>query len=863
MKHTPPRWADRFLNWYCNPLIIEDIQGDAYELFERRCKTEGASIARRKFIWDVVRFFRWSNIKRSNSKYQTNQIPMFKNYLKVGFRNLSRNWVVSIINVFGLSLAVGCAITVFIFLDYQYNVDKFHSNYDRVYQVINYVEQEGELNRWGDSPLLLGPELATKHSEIKRVARIEYQRGNMRYGEDVFNETIVFTDPEMMHIFDYPLLYGDKSVLENKEQIIISKEKALKYFGDEDPLGKRLSVKFSNGKIVSFFVGGVFDEFPKTASFWFHIVAPIDNFFDLKIKDHYTWSDYTDATFVELHPGRDTEDLEAAMAPYVEFQNNTDTKWPIEKFEFWPLEILAINNHVIDGEIAGGSHPAGRAALSIMAGLLLILACFNYMNLAVAASTKRLKEIALRKVLGSARRGIINQFLIENVLLCFFALVLGTVLCYTLLLPGFNTMIPIVIPFGFSSFQTAALFFVVLLLLVGVASGAYPAFYISNFQPVHIFRGSQKFGGKNIFSKILLTFQFIIAFTTIIGSFVFTDNALYLKKKDWGYDQANIFSIPVLDKKTFDGLRDKAAQNPDIKSFSGGRGHIGRYDLQTRIDFLDNKVAIIDYRVGFDYLETMNIRLKEGRSFDRQTPSDLTESLIISESLVDKLNFEEPIGETVRIDSTDYRVIGVVGDFYYNSFYGDKLPTSFRLTPEEEFAYAVIKAAPGKVMEVDEYMKQSWIEIAPNDPYDRLFQNDVFLRFFEENQSNIIIISFVAGFAIILASIGLFGLLSFNITKRLKEFSIRKTLGADPLNLIKLANKEYVWILLIAFMVGAPLGYIGINSLIQSIYTDPQQAGSSPFIWALVIMLSTILVTVSGQVLKAIKVNPAQILRAE
>ena len=344
---------------------------------------------------------------------------------------------------------------------------------------------------------------------------------------------------------------------------------------------------------------------------------------------------------------------------------------------------------------------------------------------------------------------------------------------------------------------------------------------------------------------------------------MFTDNARYLRDRDWGYDQANIFSVPVLDKQTFDGLRDKALQHPDVKGFAGAKGHIGRRNFQTTLDHLDSKFTIVNYEVGYDYLETMNIRLREGRYFDRAQPSDLTESIVIGQSLAEKLGFDEPVGETIKMDSINYRVIGVVDNFYYNNFYSDNHPVCFRLTEGDNFAYAAIKAAPGKIKEVDEYMAKAWLEIAPNDPYDRLYQNDVFLFFLNENESNIIIITFVAVFAIVLASIGLFGLLSFNITKRLKEFSIRKTLGAGRFHIIKLANKEYIWILLIAFLIGAPLGYIWISNLITSIYTDPQDAGPTPFVWAILIMLFTILVTVSGQVLRASKVNPAEILRTE
>lgn len=788
---------------------------------------------------------------------------MFKNYLKVGIRNMSKNMVASPINVFGLALAVGVAITVFVFIDYQYNVDSFHSNYDNIYEVINHVKEDDEVQLWGDSPILLGPEMLSNHSEVKRMARIEYQRGNIRYGDNVFNEVIAFTDPDFMRIFDYPLLYGNKAALDEKQQIVISKEYAEKYFAGEDPMGKEMSIKFTNNEIRSYLVGAVFDEFPKNMSFGFDVMIPISNFFDLELKDNYNWADLTDATFVELYPDRNPLGLESAMDQYVEIQNATDSKWPIEKFQIWPLATLALNNFLIYGSTAEGSHPAGRIALSVIAILLLTLACFNYMNLALASATKRLKEIALRKVFGSARRGIINQFLIENVLLCLFALMIGTALSYLLILPGLNSLIPVTIPFVFSSAKIAILFFVGLLIIIGLASGAYPAFYISRFQPVRIFAGKQKFGRKNVFSKILLTFQFIIAFTTVIGSFVFTDNAMYLKEKDWGYNQANVMSIPVSDSKTFDGLRDKALQNKDITSIAGAKYHIARAQKMTTIDHLESQFAVMSYEVGFNYLETMNIRLLEGRFFEDSKASDLTQSIVVSKDMVEKLGFQNPLEEKIKFDSINYRIIGVVDNFYYNDFFQERHPVFFRMASEEEFSYMVLKSTSGSLKEVNDYMKAAWLSVAPNDPYDGKYQDDVFQRFYNDNEGNIIIIGFVSVVAIILASIGLFGLLSLNTTKRLKEFSIRKALGAGQLSIIKLANKDYMWMVLISFFVGAPIGYLLIMQLINKLYTDPQGSGWTPFILALLIMLFTIVLTVSGQVLKASRANPAENLRTE
>lgn len=863
MHSSPPKWADRFLKWYCNPNLLEEIQGDAHELYYRRVDEEGETIANRKFIWDVVRFFRWSNIKRSNSKYNhSNHLDMFRNYIKVGIRNLIRNWGISFINISGLSLAVGCAVTLFMFNDFQHNMDSFHKNGANIYQVINKIKTESEVQTWGDSPLLLGPELVSGHTAVKNAIRVEFRNGNMRYKDRVFSENIVFTDPEFMSTFDFPMAYGNMNCLRNKEEIIISHNIAEKYFGDLSAVGERISIKFSNGEIRNFNVGAVLDKFPLSASFRFHIMVPIDNFFDIKFQEHYGWDEFADGTFIELHDGHHPSELEDILEASRALQNQTQTKWPIHKFELLPLELVALKSYEVMSSVATGSHGAGRQAIMVIAILLLAMACFNYMNIAVAAGTKRLKEIALRKVMGSARQHIINQFLIENLLLCCLAIILGVALSYYLFLPGFNFLIPITIPFGFSSVSTAILFFGGLLLVTGLASGAYPAFYISKYQPVHILRGKQKFGSKSLFSKILLTIQFILAFTTIVGCFVFTDNATYLKHKDWGYTQANILTVPVSNIEQYNGLRDAATKKTGVKSFAGSVNHIAWSDPTTTVDYLDQQVQAKMYAVGWDYLETLNIRLAKGRFFEKEKTGDRN-ATVVSKKFVAEMGWDDPLEKAFTYDSVRYTVIGVIEDFHYSGFYSTVLPILFKIGEEDQFRFFAVQVESGNAQEMSDYLAATWKNIAPNDPFDVYYQEDALAGFYRDNEANIIILSFISGFAIVLACLGLFGLLTFNIHRRMKEFSVRKVLGARGMSIAKLANKEYVWILLIAFLLGAPFGYLLINQLIQAIYPDPKDADAMPFVLAISIMVITVAITVTGQIMKAIRVNPAQTLRNE
>ena len=420
MNPSPPKWADRFLRWYCHPYFLEEIEGDVYELFERRLEEKGLKKARFRFVWDVFRFFRWSNIKRSNSKYsQMNQLLLFRNYLKLGLRNIRRNLVSSSINIFGLSIAICFSIAIFVFTDIMRNMDSFHTNRDRIYMIPNYVEQEGGNALWGDSPILLGPTIAADHPTVEAFTRMEYRSANVKFNANVFDELTIFVDPAYFEMFDYPFLSGTRDVLYDKNKIVISKAIAKKYFDGEDPIGKALSFKFSDEKIKQMTVGGVLETYPYNSSMVYDFFLPMDHYFDLGFEEQNDWSFMTDATFIMMKEGKSISTVADSFDQYLTLQNGSDPEWKVTSFEPVVLRDLSRSSYKIVSSVSGGSHPAGQVALTIIAAFLLAMACFNFMNIAVVSAAKRLKEIALRKVMGSVRREIIKQFLVENTLQCF------------------------------------------------------------------------------------------------------------------------------------------------------------------------------------------------------------------------------------------------------------------------------------------------------------------------------------------------------------------------------------------------------------------------------------------------------------
>lgn len=858
---TPPRWADRFLQWYCRADVLEEIQGDAYELFYRETKLSKRK-ADWKFVWNVFRFFRWQNIKSTKINYSSNSGAMFKSYLITGMRSLLRHRLNGSINILGLSLAIGIAITAFIVIDNLLHTDQFHKNIDRIYQVTSLIDVDKRTEEWSNSPMLLGPSMSQYQQGIEAFTRIEFGQANIRYRDDVFNESIWFVDPDFFAMFSFPILKGDDRPLSNKNQLAIEKNVAKKYFGDRDPIGQTLSLKFRENDSREFTVSAVF-ELTTGTTLYPTVILSIANFHDLRPEKTNDWAYQVDGTFIMLRKDQSIDAIANQMKQYVETQNAASPRWLIREYQFRPLKALGLEGYQIVNSVSEGSQLEGLISLGVIAGFLLILASLNYMNVAVATVATRLKEIGIRKVVGGQKREIVHQFLTENFLMCSFALLFGYICSYFFLLPGFNSLFPANIEFQFSSDTVMVLFFTGLFLFIGLLSGLYPAYYIASFQPIQILKGREKFGQKNLFSRALLTLQFVFAFITIVGSFVFIDNSIYFKNKDWGYKHDNVIAVHIEGKEKYLALRDHLSAIQYITNIAGSVGHIGRSNPRVTFVHNEQQIEAVDFQVGYNYLETMNIRLMQGRSFDQTIRSDKVESVIINETFAKTMGWTNPVGQLFELDSVKRSIIGVVEDFHYEGFYYELGPVLFRIAPEEDFNFLALQVQAGHVNETLEQAKLTWQSIAPDDIFEGFVQDEVFAEFNQNNNAHVQLLTFVSGTTVTLACLGLLGLVSFNTTRRMKEYSIRKVMGANTVQIFRLMNKDYIFILLTAFILGAPAGFLLVNSLIQKIYIDPQQANPVPFIIAVFLMAMAVSVTVASQLFRLTKQSPGEVLKSE
>ncbi|MCK4645952.1 MAG: ABC transporter permease [Candidatus Aminicenantes bacterium] len=788
---------------------------------------------------------------------------MLKNYFKIAYRHILRNKLFSIIDIFGLSMAIGCGIVVFLFVDFWASMDSFHRNGDQIFLVENVINRDGQISIWGDSPLPLGPAIENDFPQIIRTVRIQTRGGVVRYKDKVFNEGFMFVDEGFFDMFTFPLITGSKDALLNHNTLFMDEETALKYFGDENPVGKQLTIKFGDKYVEEFFVGGVTKKYPENSSIRFKFLIPYKKQSDLGLKDFNDWKRWTWATFVQVRNPDDINTIKEQMHPYIKLQNDVNENWSVQDYIFELLTDVSLNSHKIKGGISWGPHPTELIALSIFGIFLLLLACFNYMNIAIVLGTRRLREIGIRKVLGSSRIHLIAQYIGENTLLCLFALILGAVLAKLFFIPSFNSLFDLPLKLDFLGNMRLSAFLASMLVLTSLGGSAYPAFYVSGFQPANILKGKQKPKGKSFFRRTLLTFQFVLTFITVTTAIILVQNAKYQKNRDWGYNQNQVIVVRLDGKKHYTIYRNEIDKNPDILQAAGSMIQIGRGYGGTVAEIAGMKYELKCLYVGHDYLQTMGIRLKEGRFFDKKFSTDLDQSIVINNKFAESMNWKNPLEKKIVIDKKTLFIIGVVDDFHYASFRTKLEPAFFHLAAEDTFNYISVRVKADAMSQTAEYLKKAWARLIPDTPYRSFFQDEVFNSYFKVQNNIIKLFSFTAAITLIIASMGLFGLVSISIDKRMREISIRKVLGATITNVVRIVNKEFVTVLLISTVIAAPLAYLLLKSLFDSYYEYHIPIALPPFVFTFALIAVTSLITISSLIYKVAVSNPVDILREE
>lgn len=792
---------------------------------------------------------------------------MIKNYILITLRILAKNKMFITINILGMAISIASCIVAYFNYDFNKSFDSNHKNSATIYRVNSIREFQNETTKYGVVPMALGNLITQNVKEVEVVVRYVPSGGDFRIKEELFSNDLAFVDPGFFELFTYEFLEGDGK-LTDKAKIYINDELAQKYFGSEPALGKTITQVLDSGKVKEFEVGGVFKKQPSNSSFNNSAFTSFHNQFSNQGDFHENSWKYRATVFLQVMDDDKITLIEDQLKPYTENNNKIREDFIIREFDLQSLEGMAVSDSYED--VPGtwtrdGSPLAAVVGIGLMGILILLIACFNLTNTSIAISSRRLKEIGIRKVMGSTRGHVIFQFIGETMLICFVALLVGMFLADLILLPAFNQLWPdMKLEADYLGKPNFMAFMVSTLLFTGLLAGSYPAFYISRFQPTSILKGKLKFGGTNYFTRTLLTLQFAISLIAIVCSFAFTDNAKFQREFDLGFDKNGVIFTYVNNRSEFETYRNELLKNPNINSVAGSMHHIFSNTFMDPIKFEDREIEVEIMDIGDDYLKTVGLQLVEGRDFIRDSESDRLESIIVTEGLARKFGWEIAIGKQITwMDTVRYNVVGVIKDIYNRGMWEQMEPVMLRYAKKEEVRHVLVSTSLDKAADINKFMEAKWKETFPNRMYFGRFMDEEIVEANTVNSNIVKMFVFLGIVALALSATGLFTLVSLNIIKRMKEIGVRKVLGASTANISRVINTEFAVILLIACAVGGALGSFMAEMLMDSIWDYYQPATATSIIVSAVILLTISVVSVALKIYKTVRLNPSNVLRDE
>ncbi|GAB5519645.1 MAG: ABC transporter permease [Rhodothermales bacterium] len=809
----------------------------------------------------------WGKWLRLPADYFQPTLDMLKNYIVLAYRTMRRNTLATTINLTGLSLAIGIAVVCFVFIDRWVDVEAFHENAARIFVVGNTVDRDGEVQKWVSSPLPLGPALQADLPQVEQAVRF------MRFGTDLRvtspegtvlqdDENVVLVDPAFLEVFTYPLLEGETTALYDPNAVVLTREIASKYFGNRPAVGEPMEVLLRNGESAIYTVRGIIDRRPLQSSIPFDVLLPFDTYGQLTRDPDFAsdWQRAVTGTFLLLDEAASVHTIADQMVPYLARHNAVNNEWVYTAFTFDNLRTMARIANEVRGEIAQGPPLAVFFLFGGICVMLLILACFNYVNVTLAATTRRLKEIGVRKTMGGQRRQIVVQFLTENTVLCALALGVGVLLAQAFFLPLFNSLTRSSLAIDYAGSGTLWLFMALLLVGVAVASGSYPAFYVARFKPIDILRGKRVLSPTSGLLRGLLTVQFVVAFLAMFAGVAFVQNAKYQQQQGWGFDKAHVLSIPLNEASQYGPLAERLSQDANVTHVAGTRHRVGENWGWATLEVDGLQMESVRFDVGANYVQTMGLILKEGQTLDPVAP--IARAVLVNETLVQAREWTAPIGQTFRFDGEVYTVAGVVQDFNYISPNHRVRPGFIRIADPEAYDALVVRVQEGTAVATYEAATQIWDDMYPDKAFEGYFQSEVFDRYFQNNRRTIQVFTLSAGLALFLSIMGLFGLAAQHMARRRHEVGIRKVLGADLRHVIVLVNRGFFFMIAGAFMLALPIGYIGLDTLLGSFYAMRMPISLGSFVLAFVVVSAAAVAAVGIHFHGLAKANPADVLRA-
>ncbi len=864
-KRKPPVFAAWLL---ARTIRNEDrlsILSDFCEIFEDRIRENGRFSACRWY---------WSQVARSVPLLAFNACywggMMFKNYLKIAVRILKRHKGYSFINIFGLAVGLACSLFVFMFVWDELSYDRFHEKADRVYRIAQFIHIEDRVDSALPTPPILADTLLQDFPQIEAVTRVKQvsweivKRGNERFKQS----NIYGVDSSFFEVFSFKLLQGNpKTVLSEPNNMVLTQSTAQKYFGGSDPLGEVLTIGQENFKVT-----GIIENTPQNSHFHFDLLTSISTYPRSRVTG---WFEGFCGTYIVLKKGESPEKLEAQFPGFVlkyMFGGKPGSNRTFKNWEYFlqPLTSIHLHSHLLIGEFEPNSHVAYVYIFSITAVFVLLICCINFVNLSTARAGTRAREVGIRKVVGSSRSQLIRQFLGESLLFSLIAFFLAFILI-AVFLPVYESLIGKDIPL--QQFITISVFATlsVLIFAVGIGSGLYPAVVLSSFRPVTVVKGSgftsPRFRSAAL-RKSLIIFQFTISIVLFIGMSVIYQQTEYFQNKRLGFDREHVIVIKnaSLLGSNLMSFKAKLLQYPDIQSVSATSSLPGR---DTSLRFItpegaEEGMVLAMFSCDRDFLNTLKVKLAEGRFFSQKFSTDNL-AIVINQETARQLDWNQPIGKTFRISKKDYHVIGVLEDYHQSSLH-EKIAKLGVLYLEddriEDASFLAVRVHPTDIRNILRKITSTWDSFSPPLRLDYSFLDQDYARLYAAEMRIRNTMSVFSALAILISSLGLFGLAAFTADLRRKEFGVRKVLGASMSNILVLMSKDFLKWVLISNAAAWPIAYLVAIKWLQN-FAYRIDLNVWPFILSGLAAFCITLMTVSFQTVRAATANPVDSLRYE
>ena len=797
---------------------------------------------------------------------------MFKNYFNTALRALLRYRVYSFINIVGLSLGLACAMLIILFVKDEVSFDRFHRQVSQIYRVDRHIARaDGRSDNSGYSGYFQGPRFAAEVPEVKGFVRLQNGSYDIRIGTDIRYQSISFTDSNFFSVFSFPLLHGDpKTCLLSARGAVITEDIAKRQFGTTDALGK--TIFFKDGDVFTpYAITGVAKNCPENSSIKFEILLSLQTD-QATASDNMNWFQFFLNTFVVLRPGADVKKVNEKIQKTFEADAGESIKMIRQKYNIkelglsyflQPMTDIHLSTTVSAGDgLSDGGNPASSYILSGIALFILLIACINFVNLTVARSLKRAKEIGIRKVIGGNRQQLMVQFLGESFLLCFGAFVLALLIA-SAVLPLFNEVSGKALSLSYLADRWLIAGYIALFLVTGLLAGVYPALVLSSYNPVQTLYGRLALVGKNYLQKGLVVLQFALASFLIIATLTIFSQFKYLTGQGLGYDDANLAAVGKYGMTRGEaGLFTRAiSSNPGILGVTArNAGFSGNTVLVNANDPVTMDLETVDE----NYLPLLKIPLVRGRNFSPAFPSDSVRSILVNESFAQQAGWKEPIGQQVTFIETKqkFTVIGVVKDYHFKPLTEKIGPQLFMMTAGNDYGMLYIKIRPGSETPSLHAIEAAFKKLFPLNAFAYSFMDQDNLKNYEAEQKWMQILFFSAILTIFISCIGLFGLSVLSGERRTKEIGIRKVLGASVTAVVTTLSKDFLRLVFISLIIAMPAAWLAANKWLQN-YPYRISLGWGLFAAACVLVIGIALLTVSFQAIKAALSNPADSLRTE